>query len=156
MGLLQGGCTSSRVGCGVERPPAMRQGCCASRFFLWPTFVPPAIIAYTRPPSARPREYASMRIGSSLLVLLLLSPLHAGPHNSLLDVSADGSRLVSANADHGTATVVDLKARKALHELEVGDKPEGVTFLGDSMIAAVTVYRSNRVVLGDTTTGKAV
>jgi DNA-binding beta-propeller fold protein YncE len=98
-----------------------------------------------------------MRIGPSLLgLLLLLSPLHAGPHNSLLDVSADGSRLISANADNGTITVVDLKARKALHELEVGDKPEGVTFLGDSKTAAVTVYRSNRVVFVDTTTGKAV
>ena len=51
-----------------------------------------------------------------------------------------------ANADNGTVTVVDLQARKAVREIPVGEKPEGVTWIGNGQLAASTVYRDNRVV----------
>src|SRR5437588_1030417 len=86
----------------------------------------------------------------------VVAPARAGTSNSLLDVSPDGTRLLVANADNGTVTVVDTKARKALFEVPVGDKPEGVTFIGDSSLAAVAVYREDLVVFLDTSTGKVV
>src|SRR5215468_5346238 len=87
---------------------------------------------------------------------LLPSLALAGPSNSLMDVHPDGSRLLVANADNGTVSVVDLKGRKVLHEVAVGDKPEGVTWLGTTGLAAVAVYRSNTVVFLDTAAGKVV
>src|SRR5262249_55886362 len=80
----------------------------------------------------------------------------AGTSNSLMDVSPDGSRLLVTNSDNGTVSVVDTEARKVLREIKVGDKPEGVTWIGKGPLAAVTVYREDRVVFFDTKTGKVV
>jgi YVTN family beta-propeller protein len=96
---------------------------------------------------------------AALLAALLLGPTlsaRAGSSNSLLDVSPDGSRLLVANADNGTVSVVDPAARKVLHEIAVGDKPEGVTWIGTGPLAAVTVYRDDLVVFLDTARGKVV
>jgi YVTN family beta-propeller protein len=76
--------------------------------------------------------------------------------NSLLDVSPDGTRMLVTNSDNGTVTVVDTNTRKALREIEVGEKPEGVTWIGNGPLAAVTVYREDRVVFFDTDTGKII
>jgi YVTN family beta-propeller protein len=93
----------------------------------------------------------------ALAVLLLLLPAaRAGHSNSLLDVHPDGSRLLAVNADNGTVTVVDLKDRKAVHEVKVGEKPEGVTWVGNGTLAAVTVYRDDVVVFLDADSGKVV
>jgi YVTN family beta-propeller protein len=91
-----------------------------------------------------------------LLSFFLLPAARAGTSNSLMDLSPDGSRLLAANPDNGTVTVVDTAKRKALREIKVGDKPEGVTFLGKGPLAAVAVYRENRVVFVNTTTGAVV
>src|SRR5437588_10648983 len=81
---------------------------------------------------------------------------HAGSSNSLMDVSPDGTRLLVANADNGSVSVVDTAARKVLHEVSVGDKPEGVTWIGPGPLAAVTVYNDDRVVFLDTAAGKVI
>jgi YVTN family beta-propeller protein len=86
-------------------------------------------------------------------VLLCVGPARAGSSNSLMDVSPDGSRLAVVNADNGTVSFVDLKTRKVLKEVAVGDKPEGVTWIGASNVAAVTVYREDRVVFVDASAG---
>ena len=65
-----------------------------------------------------------LRLCAALLLLLSASTVRAGSSNSLLDVTPDGNRLLAVNADNGTVTVVDLKARKAVHEIKLGDKPE--------------------------------
>jgi YVTN family beta-propeller protein len=80
----------------------------------------------------------------------------AGTSNSLLDVSADGTRLLVANPDNGTVTVLDTAARKVLHEVHVGEKPQGVTWVGKGPLAAATVYHEDRVVFFDATTGRVV
>jgi YVTN family beta-propeller protein len=90
------------------------------------------------------------------LLLVTARPALAGPSNSLMDVSPDGSRLLVVNSDNGTVTVVDTAARKALREIAVGDKPEGATWIGKGPLAAVTVYREDRVVFLDTATGKVL
>jgi len=59
----------------------------------------------------------------------LVTPVWAGTSNSLLDVSPDGKTLLAANADNSSVTVVDTAAGKALREIKVGDKPEGVTWI---------------------------
>jgi YVTN family beta-propeller protein len=82
--------------------------------------------------------------------------LHAGASNSLMDISSDGKRLLVANPDSGTVTVVDLETRKALHEIAVGEKPEGVTWIGSGPLAAVTVWRENRLVFLNADDGKIV
>jgi YVTN family beta-propeller protein len=93
---------------------------------------------------------------ASSLLFYPSSLARAGTSNSLLDVSPDGTRLLAANADNGTVTVVDTAAHKALREIPVGDKCEGVTWIGKGPLAAVTVYRENRVVFLDTTTGRVI
>ncbi|MGL4554889.1 MAG: hypothetical protein ACRC33_27290 [Gemmataceae bacterium] len=93
---------------------------------------------------------------AALLTLLAPALASAGSSNSLLDVSPDGKRLLTVNADNGTVSVVDLVTRQKLHEIPVGDKPEGVTWVGGSDLAAVTVYRDDLVVFLDATAGKVV
>ena len=78
----------------------------------------------------------------------------AGSSNSLLDVSPDGARLLVVNSDNDSVSVVDMRSRKVLHEIKVGDKPEGVTWIGNGPLAAVTVYREDRVVFLDTDDGQ--
>ncbi len=80
----------------------------------------------------------------------------AGSSNSLMDVSPDGTRLLVANPDNGTVTVVDTAAHKALREIQVGEKPEGVTWIGNGPLAAVTVYRDDQVVFFDAHAGQIV
>jgi len=97
---------------------------------------------------------------SYLLLSIVLGwppvPAWAGSSNSLLDVSQDGAWLLVANPDSGTVTVVDTVARKALREIPVGEKPEGVTWIGKGPLAAVTVYREDQVVFFDATNGRVV
>src|SRR5258708_192109 len=88
-----------------------------------------------------------LRFSALLVVVLCARPALAGSSNSLMDVSPDGSRLLVANGDNGTVTFVDLRTRKVIAEVSVGDKPEGVSWIGSSGLAAVTVYRDNQVVL---------
>ncbi|HEV2947076.1 MAG TPA: hypothetical protein VGX70_06855, partial [Gemmataceae bacterium] len=89
-----------------------------------------------------------------LTCLLFSSIAYAGSSNSLMDVSPDGKRLVVANPDNGTVTVVDTEARKVLHEIRVGDKPEGVAWIGAGPLAVVTVYHEDQVVFVDTKEGR--
>jgi YVTN family beta-propeller protein len=91
-------------------------------------------------------------------VVLYLYPLHgqAGSSNSLLDVSPDGAWLLVANPDNGTVTVVDTAARKAVREIKVGEKPEGVCWIGNGPRAAVTVYHEDRVVFFDAHDGQII
>ncbi len=84
------------------------------------------------------------------------SPLLAGTSNSLMDISADGKLLACSNRDSGTVTVVDLSSHKKLHEVNVGTKPEGVTFIGSSHRLAVAVYGDDRVVCLDCDSGTSI
>jgi YVTN family beta-propeller protein len=101
-----------------------------------------------------------MRLRSTALVLIavlgIIPAARANTSNSLMDVSADGSLLLVANPDNGTVTVVDTVARKKLHEVSVGDKPQGVTWVGAGPLAAVTVYDDDRVVFLDARAGRVV
>jgi YVTN family beta-propeller protein len=93
----------------------------------------------------------------TFLVLLSAGPaVLANSSNSLMDVSSDGSLLLVANPDNGTVSVVDTTARKKLHEIAVGEKPEGVTWIGAGPLAAVTVYHEDRVVFLDAREGRIV
>jgi YVTN family beta-propeller protein len=99
------------------------------------------------------------RHAAGLLFVILCMPIStawAGISNSLMDLTPDGARLLVANADNGTVTVVDTEARKALQEIKVGDKPEGVAWIGKGPIAAVTVYREDQVVFIDAEAGRVV
>src|SRR5262249_36916084 len=94
------------------------------------------------PPSLPGVVYMTLSRLSALIVLGFLPTfVHAGSSNSLLDVRPDGSQLLVVNADNGTVTLVDLKTRKTVREVKVGEKPEGVSWIADSNVAAVTVYR---------------
>jgi YVTN family beta-propeller protein len=97
--------------------------------------------------------------GSWLVFVVLLgtaTQARAGASNSLLDVSPDGRLLLAANPDNGTVTVIDLTARKAMREIPVGDKPEGVAWVGAGPEAAATVYRENRVVFFNARDGQVL
>jgi YVTN family beta-propeller protein len=76
-----------------------------------------------------------------------------GASNSLLDISGDGRLLAAVNRDNGSVSIVDLKASKVLHEIPVGAKPEGVTFVGRSHTLATTAYGDDKLVLLDADSG---
>src|SRR5579864_4341663 len=95
-------------------------------------------------------------LATTLIVGFLVSPVSAGTSNSLLDVSPDGKYLLAANADNSSVSVVDTAAGKVVHEIKVGDKPEGVTWIGAGPLAAVACYREGKVVFFDAMTGKIV
>jgi YVTN family beta-propeller protein len=73
-----------------------------------------------------------------------------------MDVSPDGKRLLVANTDSGTVTVVDLVSRKAVREVAAGDHPEGVSWVGGGPLAVATVYGEDAVLLIDTAAGAVV
>lgn len=100
----------------------------------------------------------STRVTFALLAILLAtaSPLFSGSSNSLLDISSDGRYLACSNRDSGTVTVVDLSAGKNLHEVKVGSKPEGVSFLGGSYTLAVAAYASDKIVFVDVANGETL
>lgn len=96
------------------------------------------------------------QIVTVFLFLLVGIPARAGTSNSLLDISPDGAWLLVTNSDNGTVTVVDAKARKAVREITVGDKPEGVAWIGNGPFAAVTVYHDDLLVFVNAMDGQVV
>jgi YVTN family beta-propeller protein len=84
------------------------------------------------------------------VVLLFPSAALAGASNSLLDVSPDGKRLLVANTDSGTVSVIDLTTRQKVCELPAGDHPEGVSWVGPGPLAVATVYGDDKLVFLDT------
>jgi YVTN family beta-propeller protein len=90
------------------------------------------------------------------VALLVPASLHAGTSNSLLDVTPDGTRLLAANPDNGTVTVVDPMAKSKLAEIAVGKKPEGAAWVGNGPLAVVAVYAENVVAFVDTAASKVV
>jgi YVTN family beta-propeller protein len=101
------------------------------------------------------REGVEMRRAACLIVVVLgMCPCaFAGSSNSLLDISADGKLLGAANRDNGTVSIVELATRTVLREIPVGNKPEGVTFLGATQHLAVAVYGDDKIVLLDAGSG---
>jgi YVTN family beta-propeller protein len=91
-----------------------------------------------------------------LIAASLSSAARAGVSNSLMDVSPDGKWLLAANADNGSVTLIDTTSHKAVHEIKVGDKPEGVTWIGAGPVAAVTLYHENQIAFVDTQAGKVI
>ncbi|AMV39712.1 beta-propeller fold lactonase family protein [Planctomyces sp. SH-PL62] len=63
----------------------------------------------------------------------------AAPHRSpvALALSADGTRLLTANQTAGTVSLIDTASRTVLDETVVGDKPAGVAFAPDGRRAIV-------------------
>lgn len=102
------------------------------------------------------RNAANRIVAIAGLFLLMSSTAQAGTSNSLMDVSPDGAWLLVANADNGTVTLVDTKERKAVREIKVGDKPEGVTWISNGPLAAVSVYREDLVVILNTQDGQVL
>jgi YVTN family beta-propeller protein len=100
------------------------------------------------------------RVVSYLLlgIVLLCLPAKglAGSSNSLMDVSPDGKWLLVANPDNGTVTVVAVEARQVAREIKVGDKPEGVCWIGNGPLAAVTVYHEDLVAFFNAQDGQII
>jgi YVTN family beta-propeller protein len=93
---------------------------------------------------------------AGFIVLASAPPALANTSNSLLDVSRDGKQLLAANADNGSVTVVDTAAQKVVREIEVGRKPEGVTWIGNGPLAAVTCYHDAQIVIFNADNGTLI
>jgi YVTN family beta-propeller protein len=90
----------------------------------------------------------------AIAVLMIAASVgFAGSSNSLMDVAPDGKTLIVANTDNGTVTLVDLENKKTVREIKVGKKPEGVSWIGDGPLAAVTLFHEMSVVIIDTSKG---
>jgi YVTN family beta-propeller protein len=92
----------------------------------------------------------------SLFLLVFAPPSFANTSNSLMDLSPDGAKLLLANPDNGTVTIMDVRTRRVVREVKVGENPQAVTWIGSGALAAVTLYNENRVVLFDTREGRIV
>lgn len=98
-----------------------------------------------------------MRTLLSIPLLLLAGSVGvAGSSNSLMDVTPDGKRLLAANRDNGTVTVIDIELRKVIREIPVGEHPEGVAWIGNGPAALVTVYEEDKVAFIDADKGTVV
>jgi YVTN family beta-propeller protein len=73
------------------------------------------------------------------------------PHRSpiALALSADGTRLLTANQTSGTVSLVDPKAGRVLAELSTGEKPAGVALSRDGRHGAVTHWYGYDIALLD-------
>jgi YVTN family beta-propeller protein len=91
-----------------------------------------------------------------LASLVLVATAPAGTSNSLLDLSPDGKRLLVANPDNDSVTVVDTATRRVLREIKVGEKPEGVTWIGSGPLAATACYHDSQVIFFNAVTGAIV
>ncbi|HEX3316145.1 MAG TPA: hypothetical protein VHR72_14705 [Gemmataceae bacterium] len=97
------------------------------------------------------------RLSAILACLIAFAPAaFAGSSNSLLDVSPDSKRVLAANADNDSVSVIDVAAGKTVREIAVGRKPEGVAWIGAGPLAAVTTYVGREVVIFDADDGKVV
>src|SRR5262245_19471897 len=94
-----------------------------------------------------------LSIPAVVLIALMVPRLHAGTSNSLLDVSPDGARLLVANTDNGTVTVIDTAKREVIREIKVGAKPESVAWIGSGPRAVATLYAESAVVFFDAASG---
>ena len=100
------------------------------------------------------RSFSYLLLGVVLLCLPAMG--RAGSSNSLMDVSPDGKWLLVANPDNGTVTVVAIDARQVAREIKVGEKPEGVCWIGNGPLAAATVYHEDLVVFFNTQDGQII
>jgi YVTN family beta-propeller protein len=73
-----------------------------------------------------------------------------------MDVTPDGKLIAVANADSGTVSVIDVKARTKLCEVPVGERPEGVSWVGNGPTLLVTVWGDDKLCFVDATAGKVV
>ena len=97
------------------------------------------------------------RLSALLACLISFVPaVFAGSSNSLLDVSPDSRRVLAANADNDSVSVIDVAAGKTVREIAVGRKPEGVAWIGAGPLAAATTYVGREVVIFDADDGKIV
>src|SRR5258708_22804656 len=87
------------------------------------------------------------------LLLIAGASLRAGLSNSPIDISPDGALSATGNRDKGSVSIVDLGMGKVVHEIAVGHKPEGVSFLGASHSLSATVYADDVVVVLDADAG---
>ncbi len=99
------------------------------------------------------RQFA---LGCLIGLLSMTNFAEAGQSNGLMDISADGTLLACSNRDSGTVTVVDLGTNQKLREFDVGHKPEGVTFVGDSHQLAIAIYADDVIAFWDADVGTQV
>lgn len=87
---------------------------------------------------------------------LLTTFVDAASSNSLMDLTVDGKLLACANRDSNSITLIDLSADSQRWEITVGEKPEGLSFLGPSRTLAVAVYADDVIVFVDADRRKVV
>ncbi len=99
-----------------------------------------------------PRSIAVLTLA---VVALVPTTAYCGS-NSLLAITPDGRRLLAANADNGTVSVVDAADRKVVREIAVGRRPESVAVIGAGPRAVVTLYKDDQIAVIDFEAGKVV
>ena len=100
------------------------------------------------------RSLAALLVAGAAGMACSVSSLIAGPSNSLMDISRDGTLLACSNRDSGTVTIVNLDAHAKRCEVPVGAKPEGVSFVGATHVVAVAVYGEDKIVYVDADEGR--
>jgi YVTN family beta-propeller protein len=100
----------------------------------------------------RSRLLSRLRLAAALVMFACPSLARAGS-SSLLSLTPDGRRLLVANSDNGSVSVVDTVERKTLREIPVGRRPESVAVIGAGPQAVVTLYKDDQVAVIDFETG---
>lgn len=102
----------------------------------------------------RKRILPAFGIASIISIICWTATCSAASSSSLMQISEDGKLLVCTNRDSGTASVVDLKTKQVLREIELGHKPEGLSFIGPTHQCAACIYGDDQIVLFDADSGK--
>ncbi len=92
----------------------------------------------------------------SLLLLAVFATFVNAVENSLLCIDSDGRTVVCSNRDSRTVSVFEGGTLQRLFEVEVGNHPEGTTFIGNSALIACCVYGDDQIAIVNTNTGEVV
>jgi YVTN family beta-propeller protein len=97
---------------------------------------------------------------AGIAIVASLSPAEEAPasepHRSpvALALSADGSRLLTANQTAGSVSLIDARNGKVLHEVPTGDRPAGVALAKDGRRGVVTHWYGYDLAILDVTTDR--
>ena len=98
-----------------------------------------------------PLQLTHIRYYLSILAAtpILINAAAGSESSSLLTLSSDGKRIACTNRDSGSVSLISSLKLKKQWETNVGQHPEGITFVGSSDTLACCVYSEDNVSILD-------
>jgi DNA-binding beta-propeller fold protein YncE len=91
-----------------------------------------------------------------LALVALMVPAYAAVESGSLVLNDEGTKLISANFDAGSVTIVDRGSNKVLQEIKIGGEVRRIALDENQNILGVTDYTGDRVVFIDLNTNEVL